>query len=535
MTLEQAHEIQRKELISLRAKVARLEKQLSGLFSVEEKESLERRIRHLEQVIKTENNRHQSAREHWKLTDKRCNDLEFENLDLKEQLKLLIAENESLRIRAEKAEAEVLMLNGTNKKLEKKLNTNFENSSLPSSALPFRKKVPNSRKPSGKKTGAQPGHKPHTASRLQPTKEPVFIPAPASFSDNPDIYPTGKTITKQRIDIQVTVNVCDYITDEYRNRITGSKLHAPFPNGIINDVNYGSSVKALAFLLNNYYNVSIAKTKQCISDITNGVVNLSTGTICNLSSEFSAATEADRSKIFSLLTHSDILYSDATVSNVNGTRKTVILCTDKEHVLYQHLDHKGHDGLSKTPIKNFNGTIVHDHDRTYYSYGTSHQECIAHVLRYLVGAMENEPHLTWHKKMHKLLQKMIHTAKRNKNGIPAEKIKTLTQKYESILDIAASEYLNHPPSKEYMEGYNLQKRLRDYQTEHLYFLSHPDVDYTNNISERGLRKFKRKQKQAVVLRSDSGGQHICDALTIIETARMQNQNVYDTIKAAFSK
>ena len=60
------------------------------------------------------------------------------------------------------------------------------------------------------------------------------------------------------IDICVTVNVRDYVADEYRNRITGTKLHAPFPAGIVNDVNYGSSVKALAFLLNNYYNVSIA-------------------------------------------------------------------------------------------------------------------------------------------------------------------------------------------------------------------------------------------------------------------------------------
>ena len=37
MTLQQAHELQRRELISLRAKVARLEKQTTGLFPVEEK------------------------------------------------------------------------------------------------------------------------------------------------------------------------------------------------------------------------------------------------------------------------------------------------------------------------------------------------------------------------------------------------------------------------------------------------------------------------------------------------------------------
>ena len=86
-----------------------------------------------------------------------------------------------------------------------------------------------------------------------------------------------------------------------------------------------------------------------------------------------------------------------------------------------------------------------------------------------------------------------------------------------------------------MDRFNLQKRLRGYQNHPLYFLKHPDVDYTNNISERELRKFKRKQKQAVVLRSNSGGQHICDALTIIETAKMQNKNIYDVVEAAFIK
>lgn len=535
MTLKQAYETQRRELISLRAENTRLKKQSSALFSQEEKDVLERHIRHLEQVIKTNEARHASAHSHWKLSEQIRHDLEIENLGLKEQIAALLAEADSLRSRAETAENEVRILNGTNKKLEKKLHTDFENSSLPSSALPFRKKVPNSRKPSGKKPGAQPGHKPHTASRLLTTKEPVHLPIPDEFRNNPDIYPTGKTITKQLIDIQVLVSVRDYVAEVFRNRSTGARLHAPFPNGIVNDVNYGPSVKALAFLLNSYYNVSIAKTKQCIADITKGIVSLSTGMLCNLSSEFSAATESDRAKIFSLLTHADVLYSDATASNINGTRKAVILCTDKERILYQHSDRKGHDGLSKTPVKNFHGTIVHDHDRTYYSYGNSHQECLAHVLRYLVGATENEPHLTWHRQMHRLLQRMIHTAKKNINGIPDDRIKNLTDQYESILSIASEEYLKHPPEKEFMEGYNLQKRMREYQTEHLYFLSHPDVDYTNNISERGLRKFKRKQKQAVVLRSDSGGQHICDALTIIETARMQHKNVYDTIVSAFAK
>ena len=130
---------------------------------------------------------------------------------------------------------------------------------------------------------------------------------------------------------------------------------------------------------------------------------------------------------------------------------------------------------------------------------------------------------------------MIHATNLNKSGIPKNEIRILKNQYSSILDIAAKEYEEHPPSNYFLDGYNLFKRLRDYKQDHLFFLSHPEIDCTNNISERQLRKFKRKQKQAVVLRSDLGGQYICDALTIIETAKMQHQNVYDIAIAAFRK
>ena len=184
MTLKEAHEIQRRELMSLRAENARLKKQSSGIFPNEEKETLERHIRHLEQVIKTNNAHHQAAHARWQLSEQIRFEFELENLDLKEQVTALQEEVNVLLARAENAENEVRMLNGTNKKLEKKLNTNYENSSLPSSAFPFRKKVPNSRKPSGKKPGGQPGHRPHTASRLSPTREPIHLPVPDKFLNN---------------------------------------------------------------------------------------------------------------------------------------------------------------------------------------------------------------------------------------------------------------------------------------------------------------------------------------------------------------
>ena len=134
-----------------------------------------------------------------------------------------------------------------------------------------------------------------------------------------------------------------------------------------------------------------------------------------------------------------------------------------------------------------------------------------------------------------LLLRLFQSLQKYKDGVPPEKVDAFTSEYKSILAAAANEYTLHPTAKEYMDVYNLHLKLSKYQKEHLLFLTHPEIDCTNNISERELRKFKRKQKQTVVLRSDLGGQHICNALTIIETARMQNQRVYDTVESVFMK
>ena len=106
-----------------------------------------------------------------------------------------------------------------------------------------------------------------------------------------------------------------------------------------------------------------------------------------------------------------------------------------------------------------------------------------------------------------------------------------------------SNWNRHRGRKPYYETFDIVlwagEEIRDAYGDNILFLtdreSDEEIDYTNNISERQLRKFKRKQKQAVVLRSDTGGQHICDALTIIETAKMQKRNVYDAVESAFTK
>ena len=139
---------------------------------------------------------------------------------------------------------------GANLQLKAQINRDYENSSIPSSQKSNHKKITNNREKTGRKPGGQPGHDGHRRKKHTPT-EHIHIPAPDKYAGSDDYKPTGKTVSKQVANIGVTVNVIEYDTPEFRNVHTGQRVHADFPDGVVNDVNYGGSIKAFAFLLNN--------------------------------------------------------------------------------------------------------------------------------------------------------------------------------------------------------------------------------------------------------------------------------------------
>jgi len=227
------------------------------------------------------------------------------------------------------------------------------------------------------------------------------------------------------------------------------------------------------------------------------------------------------------------MYSDATGGRVNGKSNAVIVCATPNETMYFARERKGKDGIKNTPAEDYRFTLVHDHDVTYYNYGGSHQECLAHVLRYLQNSIENEAYLTWNSKMKDLLTEIIHSYKQCSGKLPDEQKAAFSCKYDEIIAIGENEYQQHPPSKYYPDGRNLLKRLNRFKADHLYFMYHENVDYTNNLSERNLRTYKRKQKQAVSFRSFKSQELYCDALSILKTAQLRNENIFLTAKNAF--
>jgi len=93
--------------------------------------------------------------------------------------------------------------------------------------------------------------------------------------------------------------------------------------------------------------------------------------------------------------------------------------------------------------------VVHDHDTTFYKYGTGHQECTQHDIRYLIGSIQNEAELEWNKQMLELFRKMLHY----RNSLPENKdlspsiVSEFEAEYDRILETAEKEYADEPPGR----------------------------------------------------------------------------------------
>ncbi len=271
----------------------------------------------------------------------------------------------------------------------------------------------NSRRKSGRKPGAQPGHPGHPRKKPQDKPQDIIeCQPPKEVQDNPDDWvKTGKSKDHSSIGIHLSVNHTILRSDQWKNIKTGKKIYAPFPAGAENEVNYDPSVRAFAALLVNYCNVSIRKASEFLYELSDGSIDLSTGFINSLKSQFSHNSKEELQEIFKELMAGPYLNADTTFTRVKDSTSYVHVSANANTVLFQARKNKGRKAVIDTPLEVYQGPVVHDSEAVYWNYGTAHQTCLVHELRYLRRSMENEPAMTWNKEMESFITRMIHDFK----------------------------------------------------------------------------------------------------------------------------
>lgn len=420
--------------------------------------------------------------------------------------------------------------------LVNKLGLNSSNSSKPPSTDSKSKKNKN-RKKTGKQPGGQKGHK---GSRLEPVSEPeeiVEIPIDRRTIPKGD-YLEGEPVKRQVFDVIINKVVTEFQAQVLTDK-DGNRYVAEFPPGVDQPTQYGPNIKAHIVYDSQGQLIPVDRIAEDFADNAN--TPISAGFIHNCIKNAYDRLDDFEKAAKNALSKSPVLNVDETGVNVNGKNTWLHGASNDLWTLFMPHEKRGKEAMDKMGIIPFyQGILCHDHWKPYLSYECAHSLCNAHHLRELNRAFEQDG-CEWAGKMHDLLLK-INLKKIDSDG---DVSKYFQNKFRAeYRDILLKGEIKTPPPKPKLKGKrgrpkrtkarNLLERLQDYETETLRFMTHPDIPFTNNLSERDIRMTKVQQKISGCFRSFEGAKYFARIRAFISTCRKRDLSPATALKDLFN-
>lgn len=162
---------------------------------------------------------------------------------------------------------------------------------------------------------------------------------------------------------------------------------------------------------------------------------------------------------------------------------------------------------------------------------TVFQLCLAHQLRDLERVIEMFPHQAWAKAVKRFFQSAIHLRHRfqRQAAMTLSGYVRRVFQLESELDELLSRPVHNPAAR------NLKERFLTHRNKLLVFLHDPDVPPTNNESERALRTSVIHRKVTNGFRSEWGAKAYAALQSVIATARLRGENIFDALVKLMGK
>jgi len=431
--------------------------------------------------------------------------------------------------------------------LEERLNKNSHNSSKPPSTDGYKKPNPKSlRKTSGKKQGGQEGHKGHNLKiDMEPTEIIQHMPSACAGCPRYEECRGSACVAETRhvADACVTIEVTEHQVLEIACPRKNVDLRGQFPEAVKATIQYGENLQALIVAFSTVGAVSANRIHELFGNIFN--IPLSTGTIANMVRHCAENLAEIDEQLKLAVTGLDVAHFDETGTRVDKKLNWVHVASNR-FLTYLYLsEYRGKRGMEEGAVlPAFQGTAVHDCWASYWSYGTAHAVCCAHLLRELTGIQENHPEQSWAESFKELLLDMK-KAKDNaffESGaaLDADTIMQFEKRYDCILEKAYHENPMPPktPGKPGRQKRGkvraLIDRLKDRKEAVCLFIKDLAVPFDNNQAERDLRMVKVKTKVSGCFRTADGARYFLRIMSYVGTAKKQGVNPFDAILKAVS-
>ena len=405
---------------------------------------------------------------------------------------------------------------------------NSGNSSVPPSQEPIRDQVVRRtrslRKPSGRKTGGQPGHKGHS---MDMSREPDYVTdfrpcVCESCGKSLDGMEGFEHTHSDVVDIVFTTRITRYRSLSVRCTC-GHCNTANISDGIPSGISYGPTVRAFVTYLRNVQAIPYRRTAEIMSELFR--LNMSEGTIRNIEKGMSEKAGYPYEAIRQQIEESRVVGGDETGAYVNGEHHWFWTFQNQFMTFLFQDRSRGMKAVEARFPNHFpSSVLVSDRHSTYMNLTVqSHQACLAHILRNLEYLNELNDGQDWSRR----LQELIRESMAARKSLDAGDLPSMAQSFQSRLEKLLNEDLAHL-GKEFESTRN---GLRKWASSFFTFLKVDGVPPDNNGSERAIRNVRTKTKISGCFRTEDGANAFAMIRSITDTARKNNQGAFAAIVA----
>ncbi len=282
---------------------------------------------------------------------------------------------------------QIIALEARVRDLEARLGRNSSNSSLPPSANPPDAPKPVVKKPSGRRSGAQPGHEPHLRQRLAPERVQQMIPfvpthcracdAPLPTEPGPhDPPPTWHQVAELPA---IRATVIEYQGQGRTCPDCGVVTQAPIP-AAVRAHSIGPQFTALLGYLRGRFHLSQRNLTELAESVFD--VPLAVGSVNRLEEQLSAALEPAHTEIAAVVRAAPVKHVDETSWKLAGRLCWLWTAATASVALFVVHARRGATGLTATLGETITGVVCSDRYSTYQRISLAQRQlCWAHLRR----------------------------------------------------------------------------------------------------------------------------------------------------------